>query len=155
MTSAGSLAALLRQTHLDDHDAVLNEAQASLRKSKDDLNAQLVRVVALLKLDRYEDALRALEEGGEQLKERAKLETAYGLYKVGRWDEAQSLAKKVPTGRAFKHVEAQAVSVCLSGSLVQEGGPNGSWSSGISIREIRSSCRALSKSCKPGGRGGE
>ena len=71
MTSAGSLAALLRQTHLDDHDTVLKEAQSALRKSKHDLDAQFVRMVALLKLDRYEDALSALEEGGERLNERA------------------------------------------------------------------------------------
>lgn len=109
MTSAGSLAALLRQTHLDDHDEVLKEAQSALRKSKHDLDAQVVRVVALLKLDRYEDALKALEEGGDRLNERATLERAYALYKVGRWHEAQRIAKQASGGRAFKHVEAQAV----------------------------------------------
>ena len=78
-------------------------------------------VVALLKLDRDEDALRILEtEGGEALRERAGLEFAYALYKCGRLEEARMVAGRVADGvgeegkeRGAKHVEAQAVSAAF------------------------------------------
>ncbi|KAI9843690.1 MAG: Signal recognition particle core component [Sclerophora amabilis] len=103
-----SLSSLLRQTTLDDHEEVLKAANAVLKKSKNDLDAQHVRVVALLKLDRYDAALRVLEEGGSKLRERTNLERAYALYKLGRFPEAEEIAKSTTAGRGYKHVEAQA-----------------------------------------------
>ncbi|KAI9756300.1 MAG: hypothetical protein M4579_003892 [Chaenotheca gracillima] len=103
-----SLSSLLRQTTLDDHDEVLRAANAALKKSKTDLEAQHVKVVALLKLDRYDDALRVLEDGGMKLKERAILERAYALYKTGHFGEAEEVAKSAPSGKGYRYVEAQA-----------------------------------------------
>ena len=75
------LAAILRKTHLSSDEDILKAANASLKKSKSDAVAQRTRVVALLKLERFNDALRAFEEGGDDLKEQCALEYAYALYK--------------------------------------------------------------------------
>lgn len=105
--SLAALASLLKQTHIHDDEEVLRAANAALGQAKDDLNAQHVKVVALLKLDRFEDALRALGEGGDSLKERASLEHAYVLYKCGELAAAAALAQN-GSQRGLQHVEAQA-----------------------------------------------
>lgn len=105
--SLSSLASLLKQTHIRDDDEVLRAANAALKLSKNDIEAQHVKVVALLKLDRYDDAIAALNAGGEQLKGRATLEYAYALYKSGNPAAAAELAAKTPS-RGHAHVEAQA-----------------------------------------------
>jgi signal recognition particle subunit SRP72 len=64
--------------------------------------------VALIKLDRYDDSLQVLEEGGEVLRKKASLEYAYALYKCGKSDEAAEFSAKINAGRGAKHVEAQA-----------------------------------------------
>lgn len=104
---SSSLASLLKQTHLDDHEEVLKQANAAMKQSKGDLDAQHVKVVALLKLDQYDDALAALDAGGDKLKERATLEHAYALYKCGKPADAAELARK-SSQRGPQHVEAQA-----------------------------------------------
>lgn len=104
-----SLSALLQRATIDDDEVVLRTCNAVLAKSTGDQEAQHVKVVALLNLDRFEDTLRVLEEGGDALKARASLEFAYALYKVGRLEEAVEIAAKTSSGRGAKHVEAQAV----------------------------------------------
>lgn len=106
MAASRSLASLLRQTTLDDHEEVLRAANAVLKKSKDDREARKTKIIALLKLDRYEDALDAAGEGS---KDGTELPKAYALYKVGRYDEAELIAKSLKDGRGIRHVEAQAV----------------------------------------------
>ncbi|GAB7349823.1 hypothetical protein MBLNU459_g0530t1 [Dothideomycetes sp. NU459] len=108
MTSV--LSSLLGQTSITDHEEVLKAADVALSKSKNDPEAQHVKIVALLKLDRFDDALRLLESGGEQLKERARLEWAYALYKAGKPDQAAKAAHQGAnaSGRGMRHVEAQA-----------------------------------------------
>lgn len=108
-TGIPSLSTLLKQTTLDDHEEVLKSCNASLKQSKGNLEALHVKAVALLKLDRYEDALRVLEEGGDKLHERGLLERAYALYKVGDLDAAKRFARSVSDSRGARHVEAQAV----------------------------------------------
>ncbi|KAF2456608.1 hypothetical protein BDY21DRAFT_323020 [Lineolata rhizophorae] len=107
-----SLAALLGQATLEDHDAVLKASNAALKKSKSDANALHAKVVALLKLDRFDDALQMFEEAGDELKDRAHLEHAYTLYKAGKPGRAVTVAeagKEIgERGRGLKHVEAQA-----------------------------------------------
>lgn len=103
-----SLTTLLSQATLNDHEKILSAANAALRKSKQDSEAQHVRVVALLKLDRYEDAVRAVEAGGDSLKTAAGLEYSYALYKTGKLADARSVAKKLE-GRGARFVEAQAL----------------------------------------------
>ena len=105
--SLSSLASLLKQSHIRDDDEVLRAADAALKTSKTDIEAQHVKVVALLKLDRYDDAITALNAGGEKLKERANLEHAYALYKSGHPAAAAELAAKT-SSRGHAHVEAQA-----------------------------------------------
>jgi signal recognition particle subunit SRP72 len=104
-----SLSTLLRQSSIADHEEVLKSCNAALKKSKNDIQAQHVKVVALLKLDRYDDALRVLEEGGDALKRSASLEYAYSLYRCGKLNDAADVAAGLDSGRGAKHVEAQAV----------------------------------------------
>lgn len=107
-TRAKTLSALLQRTSIDDHEEVLKACNASLKHSKSDLELQHIKLVALLKLDRYDDALRVLEEGGDRLKQRVTIERAYALYKVGEFEEAKNVAKRLPEQRGARHVEAQA-----------------------------------------------
>lgn len=108
-TPAKTLSALLQRTLINDHEEVLKACNASLQHSKGDLELQHIKFVALLKLDRYDDALRVLEEGGDRLKQRVHFERAYALYKIGEFEEAKNIAKRVPEERGARHVEAQAV----------------------------------------------
>jgi signal recognition particle subunit SRP72 len=106
--SAPDLATLLSKTHLDSHDDLLKSANAALKKSKNDITAQHVRAIALLKQDRYDDAIRAFEEAGDVLKERAALAYAYGLYKAGEFKKSEEVASRANSSeRGVKHVLGQ------------------------------------------------
>lgn len=106
--SQENLAFLLARSSLDDHEEILKAANETLKKSKKDVQAQNARAVALLKLDRYEDALQAFEDGGDTLENNAPLEYAYSLYKNGRLDEAAKVAGASSGQRSSKHAEAQS-----------------------------------------------
>lgn len=105
-----SLASLLQRASIDDHEEVLQSSNETLAKSKSDIHAQHVKVVALLKLDRYEDCLRVFEEAGDKLKSRAAVEYAYALYKCSRLEEAIDVVSQVANDRGARHLEAQVVS---------------------------------------------
>ncbi|KAF2751228.1 hypothetical protein M011DRAFT_463961 [Sporormia fimetaria CBS 119925] len=105
--SVKSLSALLAQASLDDHDEILKAANAAIKKSKGDLDAQHAKAVALLKLDRYEDALKVFNDV-PKLQDRARFEYAYALYKSGEADRATEVAKENASTRAMKHVLAQS-----------------------------------------------
>lgn len=107
--STQSLSSLLSRASIDDHEEVLRSCDAALAKSKSDLQAQHVKVVALLKLDRYEDCLRVLEDGGDKLKQKAALEYGYALYKTGNPDVAIDVVSSLADDRGARHLEAQAV----------------------------------------------
>ncbi|EAU39361.1 conserved hypothetical protein [Aspergillus terreus NIH2624] len=102
-----SLASLLQRASIDDHEEVLQSSNETLAKSKSDIHAQHVKVVALLKLDRYEDCLRVFEEAGDKLKSRAAVEYAYALYKCSRLEEAIDVVSQVANDRGARHLEAQ------------------------------------------------
>ncbi|KAI8942061.1 hypothetical protein NX059_000160 [Plenodomus lindquistii] len=104
-----SLASLLAQASLDDHDEVLKAANAAIKKSKGDEEAQHVKAVALLHLDRYEDALKVFEDV-KGLQEKARFEYAYALYKTGNAAKAVDVAEAAgaDSGRGMKHMLAQA-----------------------------------------------
>lgn len=108
---AGSLNTLLQRASIDDHDEILKACNTSLKQSKKDLSAQHAKLVALLKLDRYQDALRVLEDAGIDLIDQAQLEKSYALYKTGQLSEAADIAKAITDDRGARHVEAQAVCV--------------------------------------------
>ncbi|OAL35352.1 hypothetical protein AYO20_05403 [Fonsecaea nubica] len=102
-----TLSSLLKQSTLEDHEQILAECNKALKSSKDsEPETQHVKVVALLKLDRYEDAVKFIEDT-PGLKRKVELEYAYALYKTGRLKEAADLAAAVK-GRGAQHVEAQA-----------------------------------------------
>ncbi|KAK7607394.1 signal recognition particle protein-like protein [Phyllosticta paracitricarpa] len=109
--NSGDLSALLARLDLDDgnadHDKILQAVNTHLAKSKNDVNLQHMRSVALLKLDRFDDALRQFEQGGDKLKQKAPLEYAYALYKTGKLEEASKVASG-NSGRGINHVLAQA-----------------------------------------------
>ena len=110
-TPAKSLTTLLQRTTITDHEEILRACAASLKASKNDVETQCIKFVALLKLDRYDDALRVLEEGGDRLKQMVVVERAYALYKVGELEEARNIAKGITSNRGARHVEAQAVCI--------------------------------------------
>lgn len=108
--STKTLSSLLAQTSLEDHNEVLKAANAALSKSKADKDAQHIKVVALLHLDRFEDALELLE-GVQDLQDQAQFEYAYALYKTGNATKAARIAEAAGpnAGRGMKHMLAQAV----------------------------------------------
>lgn len=108
-TVSQSLSSLLHRSTLDDHEEVLKACNSDLKKSKTDVATQHIKAIALLKLDRYNDAARFFDEAGDMLKSKAKLEYAYTLYKVGKLQEAAELASQIHGQRAARHVEAQSV----------------------------------------------
>lgn len=110
MTSLPSLSSLLSRTSLVDDSELLKAANATLKKSKNDEEAQHVKAVALIKLDRIEEAAK-LFDGSSSLKKRAPLEHSYVLYKSGKYEEAVEAASNSSgqRPRGLKHVLAQAV----------------------------------------------
>ncbi|RMD42256.1 hypothetical protein DV735_g2878, partial [Chaetothyriales sp. CBS 134920] len=106
-STAPLLTALLKKATLDDDDEILKASNAALKKSKSDIVAQHAKIVALLKLERYADAARFVQDSGDDLKATAPLECAYALYKTGRFDDAADLAA-TSTSRGARHLQAQA-----------------------------------------------
>ncbi|PFH60851.1 hypothetical protein XA68_10208 [Ophiocordyceps unilateralis] len=103
-----ALGVLLRSASIDDHDEILKAANAAIKADKHNQVAQRTRVIALLKLDRFGDALRAISEGDDKLQSACLLEKAYSLYKTGRLDEASAVLDSADfEERSFKHVAAQ------------------------------------------------
>ncbi len=98
--SAKTLSALLQSATIDDHEEVLQACNTSLKQSKKDPGVQHVKVVALLKLDRY-----------DELKNKAGVERAYALYKIGKLVEAKEIVTGIVNDRGARHVEAQAVRI--------------------------------------------
>lgn len=105
--AASSLSALLKKSTLDDHEQLLAASNKALKTSSSDSEAQHVKVVALLKLDRYDEAVQFVQSAGESFEKEVELEYAYALYKTGQLEEAATLASKIQK-RGAQHVEAQA-----------------------------------------------
>ncbi|KAL7270622.1 Signal recognition particle subunit SRP72 [Rhizina undulata] len=97
-----------------DHEQILKHANILLQSNNTHHRALSIKLVALLHLDRFEDALRVLDspEGRQQLGNTTKLERAYSLYKLGRVQEAADVAASVDDTerhkKGLKHIEAQA-----------------------------------------------
>lgn len=104
----GALSALLRAADIEDHEQVLKAANAAIKADSTDNVAKHTKVVALLKLDRFDDALRMISGSGIKLEATCILEQAYALYKTGKLTEASELLES--TGlekRSLRHVAAQ------------------------------------------------
>jgi signal recognition particle subunit SRP72 len=108
-TSTSKLSSLLSASSITDHEEILRTADGVLKISKNSQDALHTRVVALLKLDRFDDALQAIDEGDHNLNQRCVLEKAYALYKTGKLEEAAKVVKDadISGSRGLKHVAAQ------------------------------------------------
>ncbi|KAL6408047.1 signal recognition particle protein [Ilyonectria robusta] len=105
---AAALSALLRASSIKDHDEILKAANAAIKVDKTDVASQHTRIVALLKLDRFDDALRAIAEGGTKLNALCVLEQAYALYKTSNLEDATAALQAAGLEkRSFCHVAAQ------------------------------------------------
>ncbi|RGP72832.1 signal recognition particle subunit srp72 [Fusarium longipes] len=106
---AAALSALLRQSSIQDHEEVLKAANAAIKANKNDSDSQHTRIIALLKLDRFEDALRAITDSSPTLHARIALEHAYALYKTGKLDDATSVLQSagLENNRSLQHAAAQ------------------------------------------------
>ncbi|SPN98853.1 related to signal recognition particle 72 kDa protein [Cephalotrichum gorgonifer] len=104
-----TLNALLKAASIDDHEEILNTATAALKSSPTDVNLRYAQVVALLKLDRFDDALRAIETAGADLQQTCGLERAYALYKTGKLAEAREVLRPAVSAklRGALHLDAQ------------------------------------------------
>lgn len=103
-----ALSALLRAADIEDHEQILNAANAALKADKNDHEAEHTKVVALLKLDRFDDALRLMTGGGIKLQATCYLEQAYALYKTGKLTEASDLLEtRGLEKRSLQHIAAQ------------------------------------------------
>ncbi|OAA66196.1 signal recognition particle protein [Cordyceps fumosorosea ARSEF 2679] len=105
---AAALSSLLRGASIDDHEEVLKAANLAIKADKSDILARHTKLVALLKLDRFNDAARFLAESGSALESNCILEKAYALYKSGELEEATATLKKAGLrGRSLQHIAAQ------------------------------------------------
>jgi signal recognition particle subunit SRP72 len=104
-----TLSSLLSSSSITDHEEVLNAVNGVLKTSNNSQDELHTRVVALIKLDRFDDALRAIEGGGHNLGQRCMLEKAYALYKVGKLEEAAKIVEGADSSgsRGLRHVAAQ------------------------------------------------
>lgn len=112
MAELGALNSLLRSSSIEDDEEALRLADAAIRASKSGTDDQVLaahntKVIALLKLDRYDDALRAIAAAGTRLEDQCLLEKAYALYKTGQLSDAESVLKKTQPSRGVRHVAAQ------------------------------------------------
>ncbi|PHH84989.1 hypothetical protein CDD83_1073 [Cordyceps sp. RAO-2017] len=106
--SLGFLSKLLQAATIFDHEEVLRNAIAALQDNQRDNIVQHIQIVALLKLDRFDNALSVIYESGKRLESRCVLEKAYALYKLGRLDEAAFALESHGLGeRSLQHVAAQ------------------------------------------------
>jgi signal recognition particle subunit SRP72 len=112
-TLAALLTALSLAAPATPHSEILTHANHVLRDAKSHVRTLHTKAVALINLDRYDDALAVLDL--PELSSVVALERAYCLYKLGRAEGALAVATAgAPTGsardqRGLKHVEAQAV----------------------------------------------
>jgi len=109
MAELGALNSLLRSSSIEDHEEALRIADAATKSSRsgDDITAHHTKVVALLKLDRFDDALRAIAAAGNRLEDLCLLEKAYALYKTGQLSEAEAALDIAAKSRGARHVAAQ------------------------------------------------
>ncbi|CAZ86131.1 unnamed protein product [Tuber melanosporum] len=106
-----SLLSTLSITGDADHASVLKHANNVLKSEKSHKRALHTKAVALINLDRYEDAFSVLSV--PELAGEAVLERAYCLYKLGRLEDALAAAVEGARSggrdeRGLRHVEAQA-----------------------------------------------
>ena len=78
---SAALTALLRQSSIEDHEEVIKACNAVLKDSKSDSTAQHVKAVALLQLNRFDDAV--IEERRRGLERFLKIVVGHPLLQTG------------------------------------------------------------------------
>lgn len=104
---SSTLASLLKKSTIEDHDEVLKASEKELKGSPNDSQAQQAKAIALLKLERYEDALKYFS-GLSALKGSLPEAYAYCLYRSGKFEEAVKAASEVQDSRGAQHITLQA-----------------------------------------------
>lgn len=104
---ASSLASLLRKATLDDHEALLQASEQALKSSPTDSQALQVKAIALVKLERYVDALKHFAQS-QSLQKEIPEAYAYCLYRSGKFEEAVEAASGVQNSRGAQHITLQA-----------------------------------------------
>lgn len=104
---SNNLTSLLKKSTLDDHDALLQAADGALKSSPNDTQAQQIKAVALLKLERYSDALTYFAHA-KDLQESLPEAYSYCLYRSGKFEEAVTAASSVQDSRGAQHIKLQA-----------------------------------------------
>ena len=92
----------------NNFERVLQIANAVLKTAPTDSRAANEKVIALIKLDKYTEALSFLEECSFLTPRDTVLERGFALYKLGRGAEAQRVLEQ-GFGRAIQHAKAQNV----------------------------------------------
>lgn len=104
---ASSLASLLKKATLDDHEALLQASEQALKSSPTDSQALQVKAIALVKLERYADALKHFAQS-QSLQKEIPEAYAYCLYRSGKFEEAVEAASGVQNSRGAQHITLQA-----------------------------------------------
>ena len=92
----------------NDFERVLAISNEMLKSSPNDSRAARQKIIALIKLDKYKDALAFLDECTFLNKNDTVLERGFCLYKLGKGSEAEKVLEE-GSGRAVQHVRAQNV----------------------------------------------
>lgn len=101
------LNSLVKKTTIDDHDANLQASEQTLKGSPDDSDALQNKAIALLKLERYAEALKHFAQT-ESLQQSLPEAYAYCLYRQGKFEEAVAVASAVKNSRGAQHITLQA-----------------------------------------------
>lgn len=102
-----TLSALLKKSTLDDHESILNASEDILKEQQSHQEAQLVKAIALSKLERYDEALKHFQTY-DNLQTQLPEAYAYCLYKLGQFEEAVQVALAPKNSRGAQHVALQA-----------------------------------------------
>ncbi|EWC47032.1 hypothetical protein DRE_03794 [Drechslerella stenobrocha 248] len=113
-STPASLAVLLQSLSLEDaqdHEQILRHAN-NILKTNPDPHTLRTKVVALIKLDRYDDAIKSIEQASGPAAAGLEFEHAYCLYKQGNLEGALSISLDGESTerrqRALRHLHAQA-----------------------------------------------
>lgn len=104
---SNALATLLKKSTLDDHDALLKASNQALSASSNDSQAQQVKAIALVKLDRHEEALQHFEKY-KDIQQSLPEAFAYVLYKNDKFTEAVAALSDTKDSRGAEHIRLQA-----------------------------------------------
>src|SRR6266496_3976057 len=98
----------------NDFERVLAISNEMLESSSNDTRAAKQKIIALIKLDKYKDALDFLNECTFLNEKDTILERGFCLYKLGKGNEAKQVLEE-GSGRAVQHVRTQNVLYCVRG----------------------------------------